>query len=140
MEEIAKIVIKGSSGFCYIDQAYEDKTTLTPNSFSYEYNPEVESIGNPRIKWTYKTTFEGFKIQFERISKMMPEIIEYAKEIDCLDTGEIVFIITYSNGTKMKQSCFADGNCFKELFGEIKAICPTKEIPQVLKTDEDYEE
>lgn len=37
--QIIRIVIKGASGYGPVDEAYEDKVTLTPSSISYEYNP-----------------------------------------------------------------------------------------------------
>lgn len=37
MEYIVRIVIKGASGYCPADEAYNDKVTLTPGSISYEF-------------------------------------------------------------------------------------------------------
>ena len=39
--DIIKIVIKGASGYGPVDEAYEDKVTLTESSISYEYNEMV---------------------------------------------------------------------------------------------------
>ena len=134
MEKIAKIVIKGGSGFCHISEAYEDKVTLTENSFSYEYKPKEESKINPSIKWSYKTSSPLFKLQFEKIAKLIPQaLLIDPNEVLCLDIGPIEFVITYADKTKKEKRYFTDGSTFKELFNEILAICPSKEIPEVLK-------
>jgi hypothetical protein len=33
---ISKIVIKGASGYCYEDEAYADKATVTKENIAYE--------------------------------------------------------------------------------------------------------
>ena len=48
MNRIVKITIKGSSGYCPIDEAYKDKLTITSSSISYEYTPEIESEINKK--------------------------------------------------------------------------------------------
>lgn len=50
MAEITRIVIKGSSGYCCVDEAFNDKVTITEESISYEYVPYVESEINPKRK------------------------------------------------------------------------------------------
>ncbi len=141
MEEIIRIVIKGASGFCYEDKAYEDKLTLTSSSISYECKPEIESKINPKVKWSYKTSSELFKIQFEKISKMLPEIIENDFMMFCDDAQPISFIVTYSDKTRIQKSCFAVSDYFEELCKEIKVLCPSQEeTPKVIKTSEDYED
>lgn len=147
MEEIVKIVIKGTNGYFDSRGQFKDKVTLTKNSISYENKRIIETETMEfedyfYAKWSYKTSSVLFKTQFELISKMMSKAIEQAKEIiDCLDAGEISFIVTYSDKTKIIQSCIGDGDCFKELFNSIKVLCPTQEdLPEVFKTSEDYEE
>lgn len=39
MAEITRIVIKGSSGYCYYDEAFNDKVTITQDLIAYEYVP-----------------------------------------------------------------------------------------------------
>ena len=36
MAEITRIVIKGSSGYCCVDEAFNDKVTITEESISYD--------------------------------------------------------------------------------------------------------
>ena len=139
MEKIVKIVIKGCSGFCQISEAYEDKVTLTENSFSYEHKPAEESEINPSVNWKYKTSSIDFKVQFEKISKLAIKTLKKIFEYECTDVGEITIDVTFADKTKLRESYLLPSEEFKELFHEIKVICPSKKIPEVLKTSEDYE-
>ena len=112
--------------------------TLTSNSFSYEYNPEVESEMNPSISWRYKTSSINFKVQFEKISKLAIKALQEIIDYECEDVGEITIAVTFADKTKLKESYFLSGEEFEELFKAIKEVCPTKEIPEVLKTNADY--
>ena len=66
MADIVRIVIKGASGYCCFDDAFNDKVTLTNDSISYEYIPCVESEMNQKRKWSYKTNSPLFKIPHPR--------------------------------------------------------------------------
>lgn len=141
MKEIVRIVIKGSSGYCCYDEAYNDKVTITSDSISYVYTPNVESEINPKRKWSYKTNSPIFKMKMDAIKSMIPSIIE--REIDefCTDIGGIEFNITYADKTKFKEIYWVPGDYFEELFIAIKSIVPeTEYIPAVLLTSGDYEE
>lgn len=50
MADIIRIMIKGASGSCCIDEAYNDKVTITSESISYEYVPSIETEINPKRK------------------------------------------------------------------------------------------
>ena len=52
MKDIVKIVIKGTSGYCCVDEAYNDKLVITSDAISYEYTPIKESKINPKRKWS----------------------------------------------------------------------------------------
>ena len=56
MTDIIRIIIKGGSGYCPVDEAYSDKVTIDRDSIRYEYKSVVESEINPPRKWSYKTT------------------------------------------------------------------------------------
>ncbi len=55
-KEIIRIVIKGSSGYGPVKEAFEDKVVITRDSIRYEYTPYLASETNPVRKWSYKTT------------------------------------------------------------------------------------
>lgn len=69
MPDIIRIVIKGSSGYCCVDEAFNDKVIITEDSISYEYIPYVESEINHKRKWNYKTNSKIFKLKYCEITK-----------------------------------------------------------------------
>ena len=141
MEDIIRIVIKGSSGYGCVDEAFHDKLTLTEGSISYEYIPYIETEINPKSKWSYKTNSMMFKVCYKRIAGMIPAVIENPIITFSVDTGKIEFIITYSNKEKFKGTYDSGDDRFKELFNEIKQLVPEEEFtPAVLMTSEDYED
>ncbi|MCR5749261.1 MAG: hypothetical protein K6G02_03665 [Lactobacillus sp.] len=141
MAEITRIVIKGSSGYCCVDEAFNDKVTITEGSISYEYVPYVESEINPKRKWSYKTNSPLFKKKFIEIAKMTSEVIKRDIDEFCTDIGGIEFNITYSDRTKFKDIYWVPGDGFKELFMAIKSIVPeTEYTPAVLLTSEDFDD
>ena len=99
MADIIKIVIKGSSGYCCAEEAFNDKVTITPESISYEYNPFIEKEINPKRKWSYKTNSPIFKKIFSNITGMLPGILDRGiKEFSILkgETGNIYQeVLTY---------------------------------------------
>ena len=94
MAEITRIVIKGSSGYCCYDEAFNDKVTITQDSIAYEYVPYQETDINPKRKWSYKTNSPIFKMKYDEVAGMLPGIIERGVEEFCTDIGGIEFNIT----------------------------------------------
>lgn len=141
MIEISKIVIKGSSGWCPVDEAYDDKVTVTVESIAYEYHPKVETEINPSSKWSYKTTSPIFKRLYADLIEAMPAIVNHETDQFCTDIGGIEFILTYSDKTKFQQTFFLPGDEFKDCFRIIKHMVPECEyVPAVLITEEDYKD
>lgn len=140
MADIVRIVIKGASGYCCFDDAFNDKVTLTNDSISYEYIPCVESEINSKRKWKYKTNNPIFKMQYDRISAMISSLIQKEVLEFCTDIGGIEFNITYSDKTKFKETYWVTSDYFGELFAGIKSLVPeTENTPVVLMTSEDYD-
>ena len=75
MPDIIKIVIKGASGYCCSDEAYNDKVTITSDSIAYEYIPCLESELNPKRKWSYKTDSPLFKVLYSRVVEILPRYL-----------------------------------------------------------------
>ena len=113
MIEISKIIIKGASGYCCVDEAYYDKVTVTGESIAYEYHPMLETEINPSRKWSYKTTSPIFKKLYADLVKVMPVIVNHDTDIFCTDIGGIEFIITYFDKTKFKKTFFMPGDEFE---------------------------
>ena len=140
MADILKIVIKGSSGYCCAEEAFNDKVTITPEYISYEYNPFIEKEINPKRKWSYKTNSPIFKMIFSNITGMLPGILDRGIKEFCTDIGGIEFNITYSDKTKFKDTYWVPGDYFEEIFMMIKSLVPGSEYtPAVLLTSADFE-
>lgn len=139
MSKIIKIVIKGTSGWCCADEAYDDRVTVTEESIAYEYHPKIEKEINPSRKWSYKTTSPIFKKLYSDLLEIMPTIVNRDSFIFCTDVGWIEFIISYSDKIKFKARFFCTGDEFKDCFQIIKHMVPKSEyIPAVLLTEDDY--
>lgn len=141
MKDIIKIVIKGASGYCCIDEAFNDKMTITPDSILYEYVPAVESEMNPKRKWSYKTNSPIFKMQYDLLTSLMPGVTDRDEDIFCTDIGGIEFVITYADKTKFHKTFWTPSDYFESQFKVIKTMVPECEYtPAVLLTSEDFEE
>lgn len=102
VKDIIKIVIKGTSGFCCVDEAYNDKVTITPETISYEYIPAVESEMNPKRKWSYKTDSPIFKMKYETLVSLMPGVTEAT-----IAVGGLIDTIEYDYPTfHLSMECF----------------------------------
>ena len=141
MKDIVKIVIKGTSGYCCVDEAYNDKLVITSDAISYEYTPIKESKINPKRKWSYKTNSHIYKMKYETVVSLMPGVMERTLEEFCTDIGGIEFFITYSDKTKFQETFWVPSDYFEDVFKVIKSMVPECEYtPAVLLTAEDYEE
>lgn len=141
--EIIRIVVKGASGYGSVDDAYEDKVTLTPSSISYEYKPHLyaRSETNVHKKWSYTTNSPSFRVFFEAIAAKLPEYLHNTDDVlMALDIGPIDIVATFEDKHKESLHLFCPSEYFADLFRLIKQMVPgCEEIPTVLLTQEDYE-
>ncbi|MDO4651042.1 MAG: hypothetical protein Q4B26_20585 [Eubacteriales bacterium] len=141
--DLKRIVIKGASGYGTLDEAYEDKVTITADSISYEYKPHPESKLETNIhrKWTYKTTSPIFKELYQKVSDMAPYYLNNDQVLMATDIGPTEIVVTYEDGHKERVNYFCPSEFFREWFVVIKQMVPGCEyIPAVLITSEDYAE
>ena len=140
---IIRIVIKGASGYGSVDDAYEDKLTLTPLSISYEYKPHpyARSETNIHKKWSYTTNSRVFKELFDAIAAKTPEYLHNDDDVlMALDIGPIDIVATYEDKHKESLHLFCPSEYFADLFRLIKQMVPScEDIPAVLLTYEDFE-
>jgi hypothetical protein len=139
-KDIIRVVIKGSSGYGPVEEAYKDKVTITRDFIRYEYTPYLASETNPVRKWSYKTTSPIFQKEFDTLTLLMPKIMTCEDEF-VTDIGSTTFAITYSDRSREKREFYLPGDAFKEVFSMVKTMVPGCEyVPAVLLTSEDYEE
>ncbi len=141
--DIIKIMIKGASGYGCVDDAYEDKVTLTDSSISYEYTPHPmsQSEWNVCRKWSYKTDSPLFKSIFQKVAARTPEYLHNDEILFGCDIGPTIITVTYEDKHKESVNYFCPSEFFAEYFRLIKKLVPPcEEVPVVLKTNEDFED
>ena len=133
MIAIERIAIKGESGYCAYDDAYEDKLFITPTSIRYERKPLVESADNVRRKWSYKTESPEFAELFGELAKGVSEVLAWEDVPFVTDIGSTTFTVTYSDKTRESRSFILPGDDFDECFSIVRQMVPGCEpIPDVL--------
>ena len=141
MADIIRIVIKGSSGYGPVDEAYSDKVTIDRDSIRYEYTPVVESEINIYRKWAYKTSSPIFQKLFREAAAAVEVILDREEKPIATDLGVTSFTVTYTDKTKATRDFILPGDDFKECFAIIKQMVPGCEYtPAVLLTSDDYKE
>ena len=142
MKEVSRIKIEGASGYCPYEEAYNDTLVIEKNSIKYDYKPAQESDINPVRKWNYKTTSPLFEKLFDDVVALLPTVINTDSEaVFCTDVGGYSFTVTYSDGSKWKDSFCTVGDTFADFFRCIKRMIPKSEYtPALLLTNEDFED
>ncbi len=141
--EIVRIVIKGESGYCPIDEAFTDKVTITETSIKYEYKPHPDSNLETNVarKWSYSTDSPLFKQLFKRVAEMTPKYLYSTDILFATDLGATEIVATFEDKHRESVNFFCPSEYFKEYFHLIKEMVPkTEYIPAVLLTNEDYED
>lgn len=124
MDAITRIVVKESSGYCSLTDAYHDKLVINPAGISYEYQPEVVSEQNTERKWSYRTDSRYYKQLYNELQGMMPPILNPTEEVECVDAGCVEFIVTYSDKTKAIKRYLCSGYEFKAFFDVVRKVVP----------------
>jgi hypothetical protein len=142
MVEIKKITIKGGSGWCPPDEAYEDTVIITEKGISYSLKYSEEKPWQPSrsIKWSYRADSMSFRDLFMQLQNAVLPIMDL-EEFSWCDAGMNKFTFLFSDGTKQENTFFGSSELFDRCFRVAKKmIPPCEEVPNVLKTEEDYEE
>lgn len=138
MPAFERIVIKGESGFCSINEAYTDTVTITPDWIRYKYEPRELSEHNLPMSWAYQPSGLGYRALFDEVAEKVAGILEQDDEEFVADVGSTTFAVTYPNGTKKHRVFYLPGDDFAECFALVKKMVPSEEaIPRVLLTSDD---
>lgn len=139
MAKIARILIKGTSGYCSADHAFNDKVTITPSSISYEYKPYLLCDENRPAKWSYRTSSPAYRELFWKVAARVEAILAMEENYFVTDIGSTTFIVTYDDKTRAKREFELPGDEFADCFSLVKQMVPGLEsVPEVLKTSEDW--
>lgn len=137
---ITKIVVKGTSGYGPADMAFKDKVTVTESSIAYDYTPIFPSDKHIAQKWIYRTDSPIFrKLYYDAVSTI-PAVLEIEEPLVC-DISGTEFVISYDDGSKVKKEYWLPSDMFDETFCILKKLIPScEQIPEVLKTGEDFDD
>ena len=128
MSEIKKVTIKTTSSFWMSLRAFSNRLTITPHSVRCSFKPENRNSLDAPKTWSYKTDNSQLSIVFKAICMEVQKIIK-GEYIDSTDTGEVVFELLYDDGTKVKESYWADIKDFSELYSLLNRLVPDIERP-----------
>ena len=138
MPTMKRIVIKGESGFCSIDEAYTDAVTITPDWISYKYEPREVSEHNLPTSWAYQPSGLGHRALYDELAEMVAGILEQDDEESVTNIGSTTFAVTYPDGTGKHKDFRMPSDDFAGCFALVKKMVPSEEaIPRVLMTSDD---
>ena len=139
--KIKEIVVKSSSGYGPVEEAYHDRIRITKNSIKYKYTPYQESRLNCSRKWSYKTSSPIFRKLFDDLALSIPDVFEIDPHLSAPDIGSITFRIEYSDQTIFKRTFYLPESVFKKQFSYIRQMVPACEyMPPLLLIQEDFGE
>lgn len=114
---------------------------MTPHSIEYLYKPYIESKTNAIRKWSYRTNSPDFTLIYKQVEEMLPRYLDLDEILFCTDLGITEIIVTYENKNRRKENWCVPSEYFKDLFALIIKLVPKCEsIPDVLRTNDDFEE
>lgn len=151
--QVVKITIKSTSGFCSVAEAYEDKLTITRDKITYHYLPEVmrrpfrncdealRTVENPEIKWTMNYGLECLHNDFEKIAELAMIKLKEADSSHCCDIGMTEIEVEFIDNSKLKKQFFQPADYFYDLFKCIQTLLASEafKMPVVIRTSELYE-
>ena len=91
MPTMSRIVIKGESGFCSVDEAFDDMIVITPDWISYKYKPRKISEHNLPTSWAYQPSGLGYRALFDEVAEKVAGILEQDDEEFVTDIGSTTF-------------------------------------------------
>ena len=138
MEEITKITITSTSGYCMVLDAYKDRLTISPDSIRYACQPEI-NVGNIKARnWFCKTNSRKFGELFRFIAEEAEKIMNSEEVYDVLDAGECTITATYTDKTRRTRVFYPVTDDFGPFLQAIQKMVPKYEdLPEILRYLED---
>ena len=139
MADITTIRIGSTSGYGTVEDSYDDELTVTRDSISYEYKPEMETEFNKSEEWFYRITRPAFQELFRQAAAAAVEGINRVEEKFVTDIGFASISVTYADGTSLERTLYfsEDISELKECLSLIQQMVPEGEsIPALLIIEE----
>ena len=138
MEDIVKIVIGSSSGYCPVEYAYEDRLTVSADAIRYECTPVAQDGAVRAARWSYRADSPAFREHFRAACSAAEEILDREEERYLTDIGETTVTVVRADGKKKKRVFVLPGRSFNGLFDAVgKMIPPCEETPAAIAGRED---
>ena len=106
MADITTIRIGSTSGYGTVEDSYDDELTVTRDSISYEYKPEMETEFNKSEEWFYRITRPAFQELFRQAAAAAVEGINRVEEKFVTDIGFASISVTYADGTSLERTLY----------------------------------
>lgn len=134
MPAIKRILIKGTSGYGPVDEAYKDKITIERSGIRYDYSPFEPMESNMPLRWSYRTTNPAFGELFDSLAQLMPGILNTPVYLFVDDATAIEFSVTYDDKSRAKQEFWVPTDDIQECFAIVRRMLPTlEEVPCTLR-------
>ncbi len=103
MKRPEKIIIKGYSGFCISEEAYEDQLIITPESVEYELKTQEESWLEPK-SWKYTSKSKAFSVLYQGLASAAASIVESEFCVDVLDAPQVEMKLHFSDSSTLSKN------------------------------------
>lgn len=97
MHRISSIMMRSTSGFCSLDEAYSETLTIKKNSIRYVYAPVLKIEGHDYKRWAYSVVSTSFAELFEKAAIAAGRLLYIQEEVYCCDCREFRLRITFED-------------------------------------------
>lgn len=141
MERIERIIIKCSSGYCCIDDAFNDCMIIEKNRISYSYKPVMPLDNTIEEKWEYDNQNKNYNGLFCKLEQAVLKVIHTPMEYDSKDTGSVEFDVFFTDETIWNKTFWAPTDTFENVFSILKEMIPSGVlVPTALHMPFEHEE
>ena len=103
MKSIEQVTIQSVSGFCSVEDAYNDILTITPYGAHYECTPYDED-SEEVIRWSYQSDSQRFEMYFQAAADIVLYLCKAdPAELLVLDAGTLTLSVYYSDSTRIER-------------------------------------
>ena len=124
MKVIDKIIIKCSSGYGCLEEAFSDCIIVERNKISYSYKPVMPSEHNMEENWVYENSNQNNIDLFNKLETAVLAVIHDPVEDNYEDTGSVEFDVLYADKTVWNKIFWVPTDIFENVFSILKEMIP----------------
>lgn len=91
MTEVSKITLIGHSGWGPVEEAYEERLTVSAAEVTYRYHPIKATAENVAHRWRYWTDGSALVNAFENLAAVVVDLVNKQVVPNALDAPELEF-------------------------------------------------